>query len=71
VNQEKHNKFLRLAKLRGERALRDIQLIGNLSNKNNYNYTDQEVQLLFRALEDELKVAKYSFARKRKEEIKF
>lgn len=71
MNQEKHRKFQRLATLRGERVLKDLRLVGNLSNRNNYEYTDAEVKLLFAAIEEELKLARYSFESKKSRGIKF
>jgi len=70
-NDTKNERFKRLAKQRGERALKDIHLIGNLSNRNNYDYSEQEIKKLFSILDDELKSAKSKFDTKRKREIKF
>ncbi len=70
MTENKHAKFRRLAKLRGERALKDLRLVGNLSNRNNYEYTEAEVKALFSAIEDELKVAKLGFLRNKKRGIK-
>jgi hypothetical protein len=71
MNKNKHAKFRRLAKLRGERVLKDLQLVGNLSNRNNYEYNEAEVRALFSAIEDELKLAKLGFLRSKKRGIKF
>jgi hypothetical protein len=70
MNEPKHAKFKRLAKLRGERTLKDLQLLGNLSNKRNYDYSDKEVRALFGVIEEELRVAKASFTRNKKRGIK-
>lgn len=70
-SESKNERFKRLAKQRGERALHDIHLLGNLSNRNNYDYSDNEVRKLFSALEDELKQAKSRFASNKRREIKF
>lgn len=43
-------KFVELAEKRVSRALRDIKLIGNLSNRTNYSYTEQDVKKITRAL---------------------
>ena len=49
-------KFVELAEKRVSRALKDIKLIGNLSNKSNYSYTQQDVKkihgVLKKALDD-------------------
>lgn len=71
INENKNERFKRLAKQRGERALKDIQLLGNLSNKNNYEYSDGDIRKLFSAVEDELRLAKSKFSTTKKREIKF
>lgn len=43
-------KFVELAEKRVTRALRDIKLIGNLSNRSNYSYTEQDVRRITSAL---------------------
>jgi hypothetical protein len=65
---EDREKFLRLATKRVNTALKAIQLIGNLSNRSNYDYADEEVQKIFRALQDELNTArkKFHLAQKRR-----
>lgn len=70
MSEDKHAKFRRLAKLRGERVLKDLRLIGNLSSSKNYTYTDAEVRALFSAIEEELKVAKLGYLRNKKRGIK-
>lgn len=70
MNEDKHEKFRRLAKLRGERVLKDLQLITNLSNRRNYEYNDSDVKALFSVIEEELRVAKTSFIRNKKRGIK-
>jgi len=49
-------KFVELAEKRVTRAIKDIRLIGNLSNKSNYSYTDQDVRKIIRALEAEIDI---------------
>ena len=71
VNETKQNRFKRLAKQRGDRILKDVQLLGNLSNKGNYSYSEDEVRKLFTPLEEELKTAKMRFMTNRRREIKF
>lgn len=70
-NESKHDKFKRLAKQRGNRVLKDIELLGNLSNLNNYSYTDADIKNLFSAIDDEMRSAKMRFKTNRKREIKF
>ncbi len=51
MRANKHReKFVELAQKRVSRALKDIKLIGNLSNRSNYSYTDQDVKKITTAL---------------------
>jgi len=61
MHEDKQTKFKRLAKQRGERILKDLRLLSNLSNTNNYSFTEQDVRKLFAALEDEMKYARSQF----------
>ena len=54
-------KFVQLAEARVNKALKDIQLIGNLSNRSNYDYTDEDVERIFKALAQEISACKKRF----------
>ncbi len=47
-------KFVELANMRVARAIKDIRLVGNLSNRKNYEYSDAESRRIVKALEVEL-----------------
>lgn len=52
------SKFVELAEKRVSRAIKDIGLVGNLSNRSNYSYTDQDAKKIHAALKkavDEMK----------------
>ena len=59
--RDKRQKFIQLAEARVARALNDIRLIGNLSNRSAYEYVDDDVRKIFRALQKELEAAKSRF----------
>jgi transcription elongation GreA/GreB family factor len=59
---EKREKFRELAEKRVTRAIKDIRLIGNLANKNNYQYTDQDGAKICAALEAEIKSLRAKFS---------
>lgn len=61
TDETPHGKFRRLAESRVNRALNDIRLIGNLSNRNNYDYTNEEIDKIFRAIDSELKQVRARF----------
>jgi hypothetical protein len=62
MDSSKARNFRRLAEARGNRLLRDIQLIGNLANKNNYTYTDADVRKIFSVVDEELRFTKAKFS---------
>jgi len=55
-------KFVELAEKRVVRAIKDIRLIGNLSNKSNYSYTDEDVRKIISTLDKEIKNLRHRFA---------
>ncbi len=67
MRQEDREKFVRLATKRVSNALKALQLIGNLSNRSNYDYTEVDVNKIFKALHDELSASrkKFEMAQKR------
>ena len=67
---DKKNKFLELAKLRVNKTIKSIQLIGNLSNKSHYSYSSEQVSQMMNALDKELKKVKDKFKNSKKDEKK-
>ena len=58
---QRRNKFVELAEKRVERTIKDIRLIGNLSNKSNYSYEENDVRKIIKVLSEELKTMKARF----------
>ena len=50
----KRENFVRLAEARVSRALDSLRVIGNLSNRSNYEYDDQDVKKIIKILQDEV-----------------
>lgn len=61
MGETKREKFIRLAEARTNKALEMIRLIGNLSNKSVYDYTDKDLEKIFKVLETEVAMAKKQF----------
>lgn len=61
AREKDREKFVRLASARVTKALKDIQLIGNLANRSNYDYTDEDISKIFKALTDEINVCRKRF----------
>ena len=61
MREEDRKKFVNLAEKRVNSAIRYIRLIGNLSNKSNYVYTEKDVRKISSALNKEIKKMKEKF----------
>lgn len=59
--ESKKAKFQRLAESRGNRLIREIYLLSNLSNKKNYDYSPEDVAALFGPIDEALQEAKSLF----------
>ena len=73
MRETDRQKFVELANKRVSKVLHDMQLIGNLSNRSNYNYTDEDVAKIFRAINGEVKACRkrFDFALNTKENSQF
>jgi len=69
-NESKHDKFKRIATRRVRRIIRTIESLGNLSRPS-YEYTDQEVEKIFSAIQETLNNTKTLFTAKRSDIKKF
>lgn len=58
---DKRAKFVKLVEARVNRTVKDLRLIGNLSNRQAYSYTGEDVRKIFRALQKEMDSAKARF----------
>ncbi len=61
MNRDKSEKFIELANRRVNRALKDLKLVANLSNRQNYEYTDEQAKKILKALQIEFDSLKQSF----------
>jgi hypothetical protein len=61
--RDRRRKFVELAEARVNKALKDLQLIGNLSNTSAYEFTDIDVKKMFSALQRGLDAAKARYGR--------
>lgn len=61
VREADRKKFVELAEKRVQRAIKDIRLIGNLSNRSNYSYEDKDIKKIHGALKKALEEMKARF----------
>lgn len=59
--RDKRERFIELAQARVTKATQMLRLIGNLSNPNNYDYSDDDAQKIIAALDGELKLLRAKF----------
>ncbi len=73
IREADREKFVKLAEARVAKALKAIQLIGNLSNRSNYDFTDEDVSKIFKAINDEITSCRrrFEFARRKPTEARF
>lgn len=61
TGESKNNAFKRLAASRTNAVIRNLRLLGNLSNRHNYTYSDEDYKKIFGSIDEELKLAKSKF----------
>lgn len=61
IEESKSQKFKRVAGNRTNKILDLIRILGNCSNTSIYEYTQEDVNKIFNAIETELKVAKQKY----------
>lgn len=60
-DETKRDRFVRVAEARTNKIIDMLQLLGNCSNKVNYEYTEDDVKQIFNAIEKEMKNQKSRF----------
>ena len=60
--ESKSQRFVRLAEKRTNKIISMVRLLGNCSNRSNYEYSERQVQQIFDALFQEIEDAKKKFS---------
>lgn len=68
--ETKREKFIRLAENRVNSTIKEINLIGNLSNKSNYDYTKDDVDKIIKTLKKSVSDLESKFSSKNRSEFK-
>jgi hypothetical protein len=61
IMESKEDKFKRLANARVNNAIKQLELIGNLSNSASYDYTNNEVRKIMGTLNQKVKEINFKF----------
>jgi len=66
-NENRQERFKRLATKRTNDIIKKVRLLGNCSNRSSYDYKEQQISKIFSAIEKEVKQAKarFTFTRKK------
>jgi len=64
MRKDDRDNFKRLAEQRVNKAIKQLRLVGNLSNRSNYDYTEKDVEKIFSTLGTELKASRARFTEK-------
>ena len=70
MTETRQERFKRLAIYRTNAVLEKLRILGNLSNKANYDYSEEEVRKIFKAVDDQLRIVRNKFSRSIKREFK-
>lgn len=62
-NETKREKFVRIAEARTNKIINMIQLLGNCSNQNQYEYNTKDVNKIFSSIQFELDEAKKRYSK--------
>jgi len=71
MSTQKEENFKRLAENRTNKIIDMLHLLGNLSNTSNYSYSEEQVEAIFAAIEQELNEQKNRFVVKQETKKKF
>ena len=61
MSETKRDRFVRVVEARTNKIIHMMSLLGNCSNKNNYEYTRKDVDAIISTLEEEIKTLKSKF----------
>jgi len=62
MKETRKERFNRLATYRTNEVIDKIRILGNCSNKSTYEYTESDINKIFRAIEIELRETKKRFS---------
>lgn len=71
VNENKRDRFVRIAEARTNKILNMIKLLGNCSNRGVYDYSDEDINKIFNTIDKETRLAKQRFNSVEEKEGKF
>jgi len=71
MDKARHDNFVRIAEKRTNKIIDMIETLGNLSNKSFYDYSQQEIESIFDAIQNELDTQRSRFENKDNKKKRF
>lgn len=65
MNEKKHERFIKVVGHRMDLLICDFRKLGNCASKNTYEYTEEEVALIFEELERQIRLLREKFEGKK------
>ena len=62
MDEVKHNRFVKVVEKRMEVLINDFCKLGNCASRVSYDYTEDEVNLIFEELENQISILRERFA---------
>lgn len=66
----RRERFLRLASARTEAVMGKLDILGNCSNKQAYEYTEEDVERIFKAIQKRMRETRARFSGQKKREFR-
>jgi len=70
MKETRQERFKRLAIQRTNAVLNKLRLLGNLSNRANYDYSEEEIRKILKAIDTQLKFVRLKFLQRTKREFR-
>ena len=65
-NKERSDRFKRLATVRTNEVLNRLRILGNCADRRSYDYTEEEIEKIFKAIDEQAKIVKAKFRKPKK-----
>ena len=69
-NETPEERFKRIAAVRTNAVLDRLRILGNLSNRQMYSYTEEDINKIFSAINKQIKEVRIKFNSKKQEKFK-
>lgn len=70
MTETRKERFKRLAEKRTIAVLEKLRLLGNLANKANYDYSEDETKKIFAVIDSQTRLIKAKFQKSKRKEFK-